>query len=441
MRLIDGSGLAVVVLGAVVALIPGGAVAQTGHVLNGVGPANRAMAGAATGNPVDSLGALYWNPAAIGHLGRSEFGFGLELFDADTSLSSRVDGGAFAPGFPSTTLAGSSSSQRGASPIPGIGFVLREEGSRWTCGLGAYGIAGFGVDYAVSGTNPIASPQAPNGLGYGRIYSQYQLMQIAPTLAYAVSEGWSVGFAPVINWASLEMGPFAATAPDDANGDGFGTYPSTSATSAFGIGAQAGAFYDGGDWQFGASLKTPQWFEKFEFNTTNELGAPRAFGFNLDFPMIASLGLGYSGLDDLELALDVRYIDYENTDGFRESGFDNTGTVRGFGWDSIWVLALGVQYRATDTLTLRCGYSFNQNPVPDAISAINVTAPAIIQHHLGVGLSAALSDHCSASLTYTHGFENEIDGPYQSIGGAIPNTSVRNTLSTQSLVFGIESRF
>ncbi len=64
---------------------------------------------------------------------------------------------------------------------------------------------------------------------------------------------------------------------------------------------------------------------------------------------------------------DSRYIDYENTAGFQSAGYDATGAVTGFGWKSIWVVAAGMAYRATDCLALRCGYSFNTSPISDCL--------------------------------------------------------------------------
>ena len=41
------------------------AMAQTGHIMQGVGSVNMSMGGAATGQPLDISGALQWNPASI----------------------------------------------------------------------------------------------------------------------------------------------------------------------------------------------------------------------------------------------------------------------------------------------------------------------------------------------------------------------------------------
>src|ERR687883_311114 len=72
--------------------------AQFGLALSGVGPINRSMGGASTAAPIDANGALYWNPATIGGLGRSELDFGVQLLIPRTSITSRIGVGTLAPG-------------------------------------------------------------------------------------------------------------------------------------------------------------------------------------------------------------------------------------------------------------------------------------------------------------------------------------------------------
>ena len=43
----------------------------------------------------------------------------------------------------------------------------------------------------------------------------------------------------------------------------------------------------------------------------------------MDFPSILSFGLGYFK-GDFDLAVDYRFVDYENTNGFTEKGGDKT---------------------------------------------------------------------------------------------------------------------
>ena len=77
-----------------VALCGAGTVfGQAGVILTGQGAINRSMAGASTAAPIDASGALYWNPAAITGLNRSEMEFGLEGLYPQTEVSSTVAAG------------------------------------------------------------------------------------------------------------------------------------------------------------------------------------------------------------------------------------------------------------------------------------------------------------------------------------------------------------
>ena len=152
--------------------------------------------------------------------------------------------------------------------------------------------------------------------------------------------------------------------------------------------------------------------------------------------------MAYTGVERLLLAADFRFLDFANADGFRQSGFDATGAVRGLGWDSIFAVSLGAQYELTDCTSVRLGYSFNQNPIPDSQSSFNVASPTILEHTIYVGASYKVSNALSLSATYLHAFQNEIEGPLVLAGfGAIPGSSIRNSTSVDAILIGGSVRF
>ena len=414
-----------------------------GVVLHGVGPINRSMGGAATAAPLDAIGAIHWNPATISALPASEMSFGLEAVLPASDCSSQVAAGAFGPGVPPVDLAGSTGAELGVSAIPSFAFVHKPEDSCWTYGLGVFGIGGFGGNYAASLTNPILTPPPPNGFGVGRVAAQLDVLQLAPTISRVLTDRISIGFAPTITLARLTADPGFFTTPDDANGDGFPTYPAATGTRAtWGGGFQAGIYYttDVG-WHLGASVKSPQWFEPFRFNVTDELGRPSVAKFGVDYPLIGSFGVAYSGYENYLIACDVRYYDYANTRGFRSADFDPTGALTGLGWNSVLGVSTGIERRVNDCLSLRLGYAFNENPIPGANTAVNVASPLVIQHWLTMGLSYRMAQHWIFSLAYVHGFENSIEGPITTALGPAANTSVTSTGSLDSLSAGITVRF
>lgn len=429
---------------AMAALCPVPVRAQYGLIFTGAGPVNLSMAGVGMATAIDSIGSLYWNPASISGLQRSELAFGIDLLFPDTQLDSTVPAGAIGGLLPSATLSGSNRGNNGVWPLPSIGLAYRpEDDSPWTFGFGIFAVGGFGVNYPASTTNPILTPQFPNGIGLGSIFSQFQVLEIAPQVSCQLTDHLAVGLGPALDLASLQLNPAVFASPDNANGNGFATYPSgTNTHYEWGFGVEGGVYYtlDGG-WRLGASVKSPRWFEKFRYQSADQLGNPRSLSFNLDLPMIVSAGLAYSGFNRWILGLDTHYIDYANTNGFRSSGFDATGAAQGVGWNSIWAIAVGAQYQILDALSLRLGYSFNSNPIDSNVASMNVASPLIVQNILSAGFSYNVTDSFSLSLAYLHVFENSSTGPIITAAGVIPGSSVTSVVSADSLVIGGTVRF
>lgn len=441
MRTVSG-GIVALATGLILGLSTSPVAAQLGPILSGAGPINQSMGGAATAAPLSASGALLWNPATLAGLDRSELDVGAELLFPQTSLSSSVPANTFGPGVPPLDLSGTTRNEDAVFALPTISLAYRPDQSPLTYGLGVFGIAGFGLDYAGSPSNPVLTAPPPNGVGFGPIYSQYQVLQIAPALVYEVNDHFSVSVSPLLNIGQLQLDPAVFAAPDDANADGLFTYPrGTHSRTAWGAGFSLGAYYTAGDWGFGANYRSPQWFDSFSFNTTNELGQPRTVEFNLDLPAIVSIGTSYKGIDRWLLAADLRYLDFKNADGLGDSGFAANGALRGIGFESIFAIALGAQYQMTDALALRAGYSWNENPIPDSQTAANVASPLIIEHILSAGASYQVTDDLTLSLAYSHAFENSVTGPIVLPMGAIPGTSITSTAAVDMLFVGATVKF
>ena len=136
-----------------------------GIAVPGVGPINRAMGGAAVAAPIDAVGAIHWNPASISGLASNEMLFGFELLLPTEEIASTLG-----------PFSGSTGGEPGVSVIPTFGLVHRPVDSPWTFGFGLFGIAGYSINYPADPSNPILSPQPPNGLGVGRLFSQTEVL-------------------------------------------------------------------------------------------------------------------------------------------------------------------------------------------------------------------------------------------------------------------------
>jgi long-chain fatty acid transport protein len=413
--------------------------AQWGFINTGAGPIGRVLPTTATG--IDATGALFWNPASISGLQRSELAVGIDMLFPHSRLDSTFQAGALAPGLPFTTQSGSNWSDSGVFPLPFGGLVYQPEDSPWSFGLGIFAVGGLSVNYPASGTNPILTPQPPKGIGLGSLYSQLIILEINPTVSYQVTDRLSVGFGPALGLASLKLDPAFITQPDVSSG--FPNYPNGTHTPfIWGGGAQAGVFYKTEEgWRLGASLKSPRWFAPERFQSQNQAGQPRNFTFNVNVPMIASAGVAYAGFQRWLFAADTHYIDFTNNNGTRATGFDPSGALMGIGWRSIWVIALGAQCQVTDSLALRIGYNWNQNPIDGARSSLNVASPLVIQNTFAVGATYQLSQDFSLSAVYGHAFQNSVTGPLVLPGGSVPGTSITNVASAELFLLGMTVRF
>ncbi len=371
------------------------------------------------------LGALYWNPATISGLEHSELEVGLDLLFTNHRVDSTVG-----------VLSGSTEAEPGTFPIPNVGWVYRLKGHpALTFGISVNAVAGFKTNLPVDPTNPILAP-AP--LGLGRVSSEASFLQLAPVFSLALSDQFSIAAGPTINTAQVAVEPFIF---DSANANGI--YSSGRATRYhWGGGVQGGVYYiHECGWHLGASIKSPAWMEEFEFYGQDENGLPRILTANIDLPLIASLGLAYSGYEDWLFAMDARFIDYKNTDGFGDpASFDATGKLQGLDWSSVFALALGAQRRIGEQCYLRTGYTYNQNPVRNSESMFNIASPLIYQHVLSVGGSYELNDKLAINLAYSHYFENTRVGPIVLPSGTVPNSSITNELSANFLSFGVVMR-
>jgi long-chain fatty acid transport protein len=419
-----------------------GSWATDGHFLHAVGAIDSAMGGAGTAAPLDAVGMIFNNVGAATDIPGFRVDFSFELFHSDKSISSTLGG-----------VSGTTKSDGTLSPIPAFGLVYTPENSRVTYFLGALGILGFGVDYPQDNNNPILRPQIAGGMntgGFGHLFSNYQLLKIVPGAAFKVTDHLSIGVAPNIDYATLGIEPMPAATPD-CTPTGVCAYPSAAnQVASFGAGFQVGAHYGVTDWlHLGLGYTSPQWFEKFEWNSSvanpmlSNFGSGRRISFRMDVPQTIAFGVAVEPRKDVLLVANTKWINYANTAGFDKEGFDPaTGAVRGFGWRNIWSFGVGAQYKPLDWLALRLGYNYSQNPVPEHLTFFNPLAPAIAQHHLTAGLGFNIFERVEANIAYYHAFANSITGPIvHPQFGPIPGSSVTSKLSEDSVVMSVSYKF
>jgi long-chain fatty acid transport protein len=418
------------VIGAILMLfIAQPAVKAQGLYQPGAGAVQGSMGGASTASPLDAIGALYWNPAAIGQLGHNEVSIGGNILFPDIKVSSSFPG----PG--GTVSSGTTRSDSGVPLASSLGVVYQsEDNDRITYGLGLFTLGGGGVNFPGSPGNPVLSPTGPLGkVVLGPIESSLTLVQIDPTVSYRVTDRFVVGIGPTIDVTLASFDPAFFGRPS-LNGSGQLVFPSANSSQPYwGGGFRVGATYTPIDsLDIGFGYTSPQWLQPWTFNARDLAGNPQRLTLNASLPQICSLGFGWHATDQLLLALDLRYFDYADTQLFGTSVKNG-----GLGWDSVFSVALGASYQVNDWLALRGGYEYNTNPLASTSTLFNIQAPAILQNTISVGTTLSLNSSISASIGYAYSFQNSITGTAEQIPGA----GVRLTASNQSLLFNIAIKF
>jgi long-chain fatty acid transport protein len=405
-----------------------------GLIAPSAGPINSAMAGASTAAPVD-FGSTYWNPANLSGLERPEFLLGSALLIPSTHLTTTLPAGAINGVFPPRNRYGVSRSDSGVIPNLATGAAFKlDDASPWTFGLGVFGFVGGNVNFAGSFTTPLISPRRPpNSFGFGPIWANASLLAINPSASVRLTDRLSVGGGPVISSMSLGMVPaFFAPGPRDVFG--LPTFPdATNSRTFWGGGFQLGLLYElNEDWNIGFSYKSPIWQERWGYNASNPDLAPRRIGIQANVPAIYSWGVAYKGFERALIDVDLRYLDYANAALFGQSVPDG-----GLGWRSVFAAAVGGQYELSDRLTLRAGYLYNTNPIPDTATLFNVQLPGIITNTFTVGTSYRVTEDITFSLAWMHGFRNAIEGGIREE----PVATAKIDSQYDSIVAGINIQF
>jgi len=401
----------------VLALAAPAAYAGNGHMLHGVGAVNSSMGGAGVALPNDALGALLLNPALLAELDGSRFSFSAEYNTQKNAVESHAG-----------PFSGRTEDDSDPALIPAFGWTRHKAGTRLGYGVGFLGLAGFGADYRQDSTNPILAPQP---IGFGRVYSNYQLMKVPAVVAWKVNDSFSVGVSLNAARSSLTAEPAGFASPDCSGPAGPCFFPHVNGDSAWGFGLGVGAYYKiNPAFALGLSYNTETDFEDFEWNSAvanpglPTFGTHRKIKLHLNAPPVLVGGLAFTPNDRWAIAVDGKWINYENTEGFKDT----------LGFKDITVFDAGVQWKATDSVTLRAGYNVAENAIPEELTFINVPVPAIFEDRIAAGFGMRANEHLMLDAAYYHVFKNSITGPFLGPTGPVPGTSVTTEMEMDSIV-------
>jgi len=398
-------------------LIEGIALATNGDNLIGIGPVSRSMGGVGLAAPQDAISAVFANPAAMCFCPGSvtpQLEVATTLFFPTVHAHVQV---------PAAGIDSSAKSRSTLFLIPALGFVMPLD-HKWRFGMAAYGVSGMGVDYR---NRLDINPAVPGH--QGDIFSQYQVMKLAPNIAYLINDNFSLGASFHLDYAVLDFGSRRA--------------------SNYAVGLQLGTIYKIGPVFMGLSYSTPQTISHedvydFAFDGIQDT-------LKLELPQIAGLGLAYKPSDYFLIEANSKWINWADAIGYKD-----------FDWRNQWVYGLGVQYKPA-AVALRAGFNYGRNPVKAhntfdsdttrSVEGINVPAfnyeylrvigfPAITETHVTFGAGYEFSKKLSANIGYTHGFKNTISETGSNFGGqGGPNATITSDLKEDSFELGVSLKF
>lgn len=328
-------------------------IAVNAHATNGMrmigfGPVQDSMGGVSVGLPLDAASILT-NPAGMSVLqGRIDFGASYFVPSVKYKATGGADG---------STI----DSDRGGSPVPAFGLII-PLGEKFRFGVGAYGVAGMGIDY-------------PANL-YGSVtYTSYSQMRFAPAFSYKINDIVSVGAALNVMYATMEFNVAS----------GYMQQPHMGASS-FGYGATIGVLVKPVDFlQIGLAYETKSYFQDFKFNTPT---GEDKLEFNQ--PQTATLGIGIRPIKDLSIGFDVQWIRWSETNGLNLPKYATKSSPFTMDWNMDWsdqfVYKVGVQYAVHPMVVLRAGYNYGKIPLNSDRAFENIAFPAVSEHHITAGI-------------------------------------------------------
>jgi long-chain fatty acid transport protein len=370
------------------------AMATNGYFSHGYGMKAKGMAGAAVAM-TDNAFAGANNPAAAAWAG-NRMEVGVDFFMPSREM-----------GRTSSGLDASVSSDSNVFLVPEFGYN-RAISDKLGVGITLYGNGGMNTDYAGGQIN--CGYGAANVLcGQGRLGVDLMQLIIAPTVAFKVSDAHSFGISPLLvkqifKADGLQMFQGMSSAPGSVSGYGY--------DGSDGFGVRLGYLGKVNDkLTVGASYAPKIAMSKF----THYAGLfAEAGGF--DIPENYTVGMSYQASPSVNVALDYQHIGYSGIASIANPSSNaliaplGASNGAGFGWTDVNAWKLGVQWQATNVLTMRAGLNVGSNPVQGREVTFNILAPGVVTTHYTLGGTYAVSPTTEVTMSYMFAPSNSVSG-------------------------------
>ena len=271
-------------------------------------------------------------------------------------------------------------------------------------GLAVYGNGGMNTSYR---NNPYAAfgNTGEAGVDLTQIF-------VSPSVAWRYSENQSIGVATNFLYQRFEAKGISGFAPFSTDGEHLSNQGKDSST---GIGVRVGWSAKLND----AVTVGANYSSKIKADKFDQYRGLFAQAGSFDVPESYGVGVSVKASPALTLLADIQRINYSDVDSvgnvfsFNSLMAGNTfGSEKGqgFGWKDINVYKVGVSYQLNPQLTLRAGYSHNDQPISESQTFLNILAPGVIKDHVSVGATWNIDRAQELSVAYTYGLKETVKG-------------------------------
>lgn len=373
------AGIAAAVLASV--LIPLPAHATNGMYMTGYGAETMGRGGANLAISDRSL-ALNFNPAGLGQLQGNHFTVNLAVLAPSLEYQNSIN----------DTIQGDDR----FFPLPAFAYIRSSKDTPWSWGVGFLAQGGMGATFRHKNTFFGTQDET---------FSEVRFMTLSPTVAYSFSDDMALGASLNLGYADASFRFFPRTSFFNSQNPAM-SFPGVDLERAGGLTTNlrlgwwwridprvsVGAVYQTethSDFSGGAMKVNFSGFPGLEREVRYDAVID---GFT--FAAQSGVGVAVRPTDRWVLALDLKRNFWDHaidTITVTATDPDTPGAPPElvypfvFDWKDQWIVAVGGDYRVNDLLTVRAGFNYGENPVPD--NTLNPLFPATTERHVSVGAS------------------------------------------------------
>jgi long-chain fatty acid transport protein len=380
------------------------------------------------------VGSLWWNPASIAGLEKSEGYLGLNAILVQSNVTDT--GSTITRPIPPTGLTTAVGGQDRASkpinngvvPNGGVAFKIND---KLSLGLSVAAPYNFTTEY-----------NKASWTRYDALKSQLRTVNVDGVVAYKVSDFLDLGVGVSALYADAELtnalpniSPLQADGQQALKGDGW--------AYGYTVGAQ---LHPSKSLTIGASYRSKIDQKLDGTVTVSGLLAPipAANNFSVDgqakitLPWIANLGARWAVNDKLTLNGSVSRVGWGEFDAIRVS-FTGGSSTSVQDYKDVTTYAVGVDYQATPRLTLRTGVQYDPTPTPDVGRTARVPDGDRMMYAVGATWAASDNLKLDAAINYISFDDSKINRTDVTATGSTVN--LRGNVEGSAVVLSTGARF